>query len=68
MDLVDLGVLAAAEPASALHQIVRLGLYPLPEAVAVKRLLRPDMVVDEIATGGDRFVGRTSRESIPVRS
>ena len=38
MDLVDLGVLAAAEPASALHQIVRLGLYPRPEAVAVKGL------------------------------
>ena len=58
MDLVDLGVLAAAEPASAPHQIVRLGLYPRPEAVAVKWLLRPDMVVDEIAPGGDRFVGQ----------
>ena len=58
MDLVDLGVLAAAEPASALHQIVRLGLYPCAEAVAVKWLLRPDMVVDEIAPSGDRFVGQ----------
>ena len=58
MDLVDLGVLAAAEPTSAPHQIVRLGLYPCAEAVAVKWLLRPYMVVDEIAPRGDRFVGQ----------
>ena len=65
MDLVDLGVLAAAEPASALHQIVRLGLYPRPEAVAVKWLLRPDMVVDEIAPGGDWFVWQDIEGAFP---
>ena len=37
MDLVDLGVLAAAEPTSALHQLSAL-VYPRPEAVAVKGL------------------------------
>ena len=65
MDLVDLGVLAAAEPASALHQIVRFGLYPRPEAVAVKWLLRPDMVVDEIAPGA-ASVSVTGEQSAPL--
>ena len=69
MDLVDLAVFAAAKPASALHQIVRLGLYPRPEAVGVKWLLRLDMVVDEIAPGGDWFLwqaieGEHSREFV----
>ena len=68
MDLVDLGVLAAAELTSASHQIVRLGLYPCAEAIAVKWLLRPYMVVDEIAPGGDLFAGRDIEEEYSRRS
>jgi hypothetical protein len=50
VDCVDIGVLAAAEVASALHQIVRPGRKPCPEAVEAKRLRWRHVIVDEIGS------------------
>jgi hypothetical protein len=55
MMLVQLRILAVPEVAVTFLQIVRSGLYPCPEAVATKRCHRPDVVMNEIAPGGDRF-------------
>jgi hypothetical protein len=57
---VQLGVLAAVEVAVARHQIVRLGLYPCPEAVKAKakQSRRRHIVVDEILPFGDWFAGK----------